>query len=40
MELDKSYDVQRITNGFIRVYDETAKTYGTAKATGCLVSLS
>ncbi len=40
MELDKSYDVQRITNGFIRVYDETAKTYGIAKATGCLGSLS
>jgi hypothetical protein len=40
MELDKSYDVQRITNGFIRVYDETAKTYGVAKATGCLGSLS
>ena len=40
MELDKSYDVVRITNGFTRMYDETSKTYGAAKATGCLGSLS
>lgn len=40
MELDKSYDVQRITNGFVRIYDEVEKTFGTAKATGCTGSLS
>ena len=40
MELDKNYDLLRITNGFFRGYDSETKAYGTAKSTGCTGSLS
>jgi hypothetical protein len=40
MELDKTYDVLKITNGFFRPYDSVEKTHGIAKVVGCTGSLS
>lgn len=40
MELEKSYDLLKITNGYFRGFDPVAKTYGTAKSTGCTGSLN
>lgn len=39
MELDQSFDILRITEGFFRPYDEETKTYGVAKPMGCVGTL-
>lgn len=40
MELNNTYDILKITNGYFRGYDPVEKTHGAAKATGCTGSLS
>lgn len=39
LDLNQSFDVLKITNGFHRGYDSVAKTFGVAKKLGCTGSL-
>ena len=40
IDVNQSYDVLKITNGYFRGYDPVEKTYGTAKKLGCTGSLA